>query len=115
MSRTNDISSDDFYTKSRGQRKAWPEGCIWPEPVWDSIWGGNYWEGEDVELAKTDKDIEDLLEIREYMDSLVDEGRLNEDYSLNEEYVEEEYSGDEETGQSMGDEEEPFSPEKGID
>ena len=30
MSRTNDISSDNFYTKGRGQRKAWPEGCIWP-------------------------------------------------------------------------------------
>ena len=55
MSRTNDISSDNFYTKSRGQRKAWPEGCIWPEPVWDSIWGGNYWDVEDADLMKTDK------------------------------------------------------------
>ena len=115
MSRANDISSDYFSTKGRGQRKAWPEGCIWPEPVWDSIWGGNYWEVEDVELVKTDEDIEDLLEIREYMDSLVDEGRLNEDYSLNEDYIEEEFSDDEETEQSIGDEEEPFSPEKGID
>ena len=115
MSRTNDISSDNFYTKGRGQRKAWPEGCIWPEPVWDSIWGGNYWDVEDADLMKTDEDMEDLLEIREYMDSLVDEGRLNADYSLNEDYVEEGYSNDEETEQSIGDEEEPFSPEKGID
>ena len=115
MSRTNDISSDNFYTKSRGQRKAWPEGCIWPEPVWDSVWGGNYWDVEDADLMKTDENMEDLLEIREYMDSLVDEGRLNEDYSLNEDYIEEEYSGDEETEQSMGDEEALFSPEKGID
>ena len=115
MSRANDISSDNFYTKGRGQRKAWPEGCIWPEPVWDSIWGGNYWDVEDADLMKTDEDMEDLLEIREYMDSLVDEGRLNADYSLNEDYVEEGYSNDEETEQSIGDEEEPFSPEKGID
>ena len=70
MSRTNDISSDNFYTKSRGQRKAWPEGCIWPEPVWDSVWGGNYWDVEDADLMKTDENMEDLLEIREYMDSL---------------------------------------------
>ena len=28
MSRTNDISSDNFYTKGRGQRKAWPEGLF---------------------------------------------------------------------------------------
>ena len=87
MSRANDISSDYFSTKGRGQRKAWPEGCIWPEPVWDSIWGGNYWDVEDADLMKTDEDMEDLLEIREYMDSLVNEGRLNEDYSLNEDYV----------------------------
>lgn len=116
MSRTNGISSDNVYTQGRGQRKAWPKGCVWPEPVWDSFLGGEYWSAEDAEMMTTDEDVEDLLEIREYMDSLVDEGRLNEDYSLNEDYMEEEYPRDDETDPYMEDEEdEPFRPEKGID
>ena len=105
MSRTNGISSDNVYTQGRGQRKAWPKGCVWPEPVWDSFLGGEYWSAEDAEMMTTDEDVEDLLEIREYMDSLVDEGRLNEDYSLNEDYMEEEYPRDDETDPYMEDEE----------
>ena len=87
------------------KNKRWPENCVWPEPVWDGE--GVAWEEDDVDPMLLDEDGRELLEIKEYFDTLVEEGRLHEDYSLNEYYEE-----DDEPGES-DDEEEPeeFVPE----
>jgi len=66
------------------KNRKWPENCIWPEPVWEGE--GTWWEMDEVDPFLLDEDGQDLLEIREYFDRLVEEGRLNEDYSLNEDY-----------------------------
>ena len=91
------------------KNKRWPENCVWPEPVWDGE--GVAWEEDDVDPMLLDEDGRELLEIKEYFDTLVEEGRLHEDYSLNEYYEE-----DDEPGES-DDEEEPeeFVPEIGED
>ena len=63
----------------------WPRNCRWAEPVpYDVL--GSIWDAEDVEGMALDEEGEDLLEIKAYMDSLVESGRLNPDYSLNDEY-----------------------------
>ena len=64
------------------KNKRWPENCVWPEPVWDGE--GVAWEEDDVDPMLLDEDGRELLEIKEYFDTLVEEGRLHEDYSLNE-------------------------------
>ena len=91
------------------KNKRWPENCVWPEPVWDGE--GVAWEEDDVDPMLLDEDGRELLEIKEYFDALVKEGRLHEDYSLNE-YYEEDDMPDE-----SDDEEEPeeFVPEVGED
>lgn len=63
-------------------RKLWPAGCPWPEPVKDGC--GGFWEAEDAESLPLDDEAEDLLEIKEYMNRLVEGGRLNKDYTFNE-------------------------------
>lgn len=89
----------------KNERKVWPTGCIWPEPLEAGF--GDYWEAEDVELMEAvDEDIRDLLEIKEYMDALVEDGRLCEDYSLNEDY---------DSDSDDSDEDEAFEPDLGID
>ena len=95
------------YTKSDDKRKKWPENCIWPEPVWDGE--GYHWDWDLAEVMELDEEGEELKEIKYYMDELVDEGRLNPDYSLNEDYEEDEGEDEDE------DEDEPWTPEKGID
>ena len=77
--------------------KAWPKDCKWPEPGYSD----NCWEAEDAENLPIDDECQDLLDIKEYMDRLVKEGRLNDDYSLNEDF--DEGSSDE------------FEPETGSD
>ena len=62
-------------------KKPWPENCPWPEPV---EWSFHY--DEDTIPMEVDEETDELLEIKEYFDSLVESGRLNEDYSLNEDY-----------------------------
>lgn len=64
--------------------KAWPKDCLWPEPGFSD----NCWEPEDAESIPVDDELQDLLDIKEYMDVLVEEGRLNEDYNLNEKFDE---------------------------
>ena len=107
--------------------KTWPENCIWPEP-------GNelyYWEAEDAESMPLDDEGEELLDVKDYMDELVREGRLNDDYTLNEEYDDfisageetgnEEESGydeeswDEDDNVKLDDERDGFIPKKGAD
>lgn len=127
MYATNDNANGFFRESGRGQRKAWPADCVWPEPVWDGSFGGDIWTADDAWMTALDEEAEELLEIREYMDSLVEEGRLNEDYSLNEDFeaeesgkggdTEREYDDDEIEDDEEDDdyEEEPFKPEKGMD
>ena len=84
MFKTDFTADEGRLAKGRKRRKAWPADCLWPEPVWDGRDGGMRWSADDADIMTLDEDAQDLLEIREYMDSLVEEGRLNEDYSLNE-------------------------------
>ena len=91
---------------TKGMR--WPENCIWPEPENpDAL--GSIWDPEDAQGMPLDPEGEELVEIGEYMDSLVEEGRLNPDYSLNEDYYEED--GEE----SEDGEEDAWEPEIGKD
>ena len=62
------------------KNRRWPENCVWPEPARDGE--GSWWEFDEVDPFLLDEDGKELLEIREYYDRLVEEGRLNEDYSL---------------------------------
>lgn len=66
------------------QKISWPENCVWPEPNRDGL--GDYCEVDMVDPSLLDEEGEELLEIKEYFDRLVEEGRLNPDYTLNEEY-----------------------------
>lgn len=87
------------------KRRTWPENCPWAEPV-SPYAIGSIWDVDDVEGMALDEDGEDLLEIREYMDSLVECGRLLPDYSLNDEY-EDDDSGMDSDGGFFRDTEDP--------
>ena len=65
--------------------KSWPKDCPWPEPGYSD----DVWEPEDASSMPIDDELQDLLDIKEYMDGLVEEGRLNEDYSLNADFDDE--------------------------
>lgn len=93
--------------QNRKERK-WPENCVWPEPIWDGE--GQFWDTDLAEMAELDENGQDLLDIKDYMDDLVKSGRLNPDYSLNDDYEDEDKDDAEDEGEY-----EPFSPEKGID
>lgn len=62
--------------------KNWPADCVWPEPVSDTLFGPE-WDPEDLWDIAVDEEGEVLLEIKEYFDSLVREGRLDEDFRPN--------------------------------
>ncbi len=102
------------------KNKKWSENCLWPEPIWDGE--GMPWEADDLILSSLDDEAEELLEIKEYFDSLVEEGRLNEDYSLNEDYEEWDDDAEDNIDDDLDDEDDPydfepyeFIPEKGLD
>ena len=78
--------------------KAWPKDCQWSKPGFSD----NCWETEDAENMPVDDECQDLLDIKEYMDELVKCGRLNDDYSLNEDFDEDDASDE-------------FEPEIGSD
>ena len=120
MFKTDFTADERRLAKGRKRRKAWPADCLWPEPVWDGTHGGMQWSADDVDIMTLDEEAEELLEIREYMDSLVEEGRLNEDYSLNEDYFSDnnDISDNDEGAEEDDPEEEEdgqFEPEIGID
>ena len=120
MFKTGFTGDEHRLTKERKRRKAWPADCLWPEPVWDGTHGGMQWSVDDVDIMTLDEEAEELLEIREYMDSLVEEGQLNEDYSLNEDYFSDNNDiSDNDEGAEEDDPEEgedgQFEPEIGID
>ena len=74
--------------KNNENRKPWPMNCPWPEPISDG--NGEDWSEDWPDPETLDEDAAELLEIRDYYDSLVEEGLLNEDYTLNENYFEDE-------------------------
>jgi len=92
------------------KRKKWPADCIWPEPIPEGM--GPFWEEDEIDFFTMDEETEEMLDIKEYFDSLVESGRLNEDYSLNEEY--DSFEEDDECSDDPedGDECEKFVPEK---
>ena len=94
---------EQMNEQATAKKKPWPENCPWPEPT---VCGYDYDEGTVGGIY--DDETQELLEIKEYFDSLVYSRRLNEDYSLNEDYE----------GNSLDDDEEAaedFTPEKGED
>ena len=91
------------------KNKRWLENCVWPEPVWDGE--GVAWEEDYVDPMLLDEDGRELLEIKEYFDTLVEEGRLHEDYSLNVYYEEDDAPEESEDVE----EPEEFVPEIGED
>lgn len=74
--------------KNNENHKPWPKNCPWPEPIPDG--NGEDWSEDWPDPETLDEDAAELLEIRDYYDSLVGEGLLNEDYTLNEDYFEDE-------------------------
>lgn len=87
------------------RRKPWPADCLWPEPLWNG--NGYSWSADEIDidwLARTCPQGKDLADVKEYMEHLVEIGRLNQDYSLNEDYEDDDEDADE-----------PFSPEIGED
>lgn len=81
------------------------QSCPWPEPL-----AYSYDYDEEMVWSGRDDETQELLDIKEYFDSLVASGRLNEDYTLNEDYV----SPFREFEDSDEDEyPEDFTPEKG--
>ena len=70
MFKTDFNADESGLAKVRKRRKAWPADCLWTEPVWDGKDGGMQWSAEDVDLITLDKEAKELLEIREYMDSI---------------------------------------------
>lgn len=93
------------------KHKPWPKDCVWPEPLRDGA--GMAWETDFVPDT-LDETARDLMEIKDYFDSLVEEGRLNEDYTLNADY--EEFEDDEEDDDTDdGWENVEFTPEMGED
>lgn len=75
-----------YSTKQQMAAKNWPENCSWTEPT---AYGMDY--DEDTVPFATDDETREMLEIKEYFDSLVECGRLNDDYTLNEEYEEDKW------------------------
>ena len=92
--------------------KPWPANCSWPEPLRDG--NGDFWEAEDADMLPGDEDLEELLDIKEYMDGLVEEGRLLPDYSLDPDYEDDE-DKDRDDDFERDDSKESFVPEKGLD
>lgn len=88
------------------KKKPWLENCPWPEPTDYSF---DY--DEDTVPNAYDEETEKLLEIKEYYDALAKSGRLNDDYTLNEEYVDLVQKDDEDGEEEVED----FTPEKGED
>ena len=97
--------------KEDRKSERWPKDCLWPEPLYDDM--GMFWSAEDIEMSELDEEGQDLLEVRDYYDSLVEMGRLNEDYTWNYEF-----DSDEIDGETWDDEgiygEEPGSPEEFV-
>ena len=65
---------DLLQSKTKSYKKPWPENCAWPEP---KFYGVKY--DENLDWRGTDQ-MKNLLAIKDYYDSLVDDGVLNRKY-----------------------------------
>ena len=112
----------NLSVSKKTKRKPWPKECAWPEPL--AYGEGQTWD-EDLlpDPDALDGATHDLLDAKEYFDSLVEEGRLNEDYSLNYDYEPEDDWDEENTdisgrdsredGEETWDDPENFEPKMG--
>ena len=101
--------SENKTNSKKLHRKPWPMDCPWPEPLRNGE--GIRWEA-DMVGDSLDEEARDLMEIKEYFDSLVECGRLHADYTLNAVY--EGIIPDGENGQpDEVESEEAFCPELG--
>ena len=100
--------NNNLSLSKKSKRKPWPEYCVWPEPL--AYGEGPGWDEEFLPDPTTLDEITlNLLDVKEYFDSLVECGRLNEDYTLNEGYEEDE------DAEEVSNDEDEFAPEKGED
>ena len=86
------MSENKLNASKRMNRKPWPRDCIWPEPL--HAGEGMQWD-EELLPESLDERAQELMDIKDYFDSLVESGRLYEDYTLNPDY--EEDAADDET------------------
>ena len=95
-------------SKANGTQLSWPKECVWPKP---SPYGASMnWEAEDLAFIPIDDEASEFVEIKEYMDGLVEEGRLREDFTKNPDF---DWAGEEGTWEpEMG---EDYWSEEGFD
>ena len=79
------MSENKLNASKRMKRKPWPRDCIWPEPL--KAGEGMQWD-EELLPESLDERAQELMDIKDYFDSLVESGRLYEDYTLNPDYEE---------------------------
>ena len=79
------MSENKLNASKRMKRKPWPRDCIWPEPL--HAGEGMQWD-EELLPESLDERAQELMDIKDYFDSLVESGRLYEDYTLNPDYEE---------------------------
>lgn len=110
---TNNTPINNTSVTDTPKKKEWPANCPWPNVHTNDC----FWEAEDAAFMSLDEDGLDLLEIKDYMDELVQCGRLNEDYTLNEEYEAWEGAEDTEDFEEDDDNEDAseFIPKMGTD
>ena len=105
------MSENKLNASKRMKRKPWPRDCIWPEPL--KAGEGMQWD-EDLLPESLDERAQELMDIKDYFDSLVESGRLYEDYTLNPDYEEDVVDDEtEETEDGWADDE--FIPKIGED
>ena len=64
----------------RNSSKLWPKDLPWAEPLFGGC--GIEWDGDLVPLDGLDDEAEDLMDIKDYYDSLMDDGILDSNYTL---------------------------------
>ena len=79
------MSENKLNASKRMKRTPCPRDCIWPEPLHNRE--GTQWE-EELLPESLDERAQELMDIKDYYDSLVESGRLYEDYTLNPDYEE---------------------------
>ena len=103
------MSGNKLNASKRMKRKPWPRDCIWPEPL--KVGEGMQWD-EELLPESLDERAQELVDIKDYFDSLVECGRLNEAYTLNPDYEEDSVDDEtEETEDGLADDE--FIPKMG--
>ena len=105
------MSENKLNASKRMKRKPWPRDCIWTEPL--HAGEGMQWD-EELLPESLDERAQELMDIKDYFDSLVESGRLYEDYTLNPDYEEDAVDDEtEEDEDGLADDE--FIPKIGED